>query len=209
MDNHLLTPPYNIILWKPITYPTVKRGMYLISTNGLIWSNYAQCYMQSFLINSGYLVVNLRLEEGGAKKFLIHRLVAYEFCNPPENFLSKEVNHLNGNKTINTNQNLEWVSKSDNMIHALETGLSSCHNETHYMSKLTNNQVIKICECLSIGMKYKDILKEIGLDPDIPNNHDLIGNIKRRIAWKNISQDYDFSAHDQAFKTRKFRKFND
>lgn len=201
-------PPYTILVWKPLTYPGIKKGMYQISSTGLIWSNYLQNYMHTYLINSGYLVVNLRLEEGGATKFLVHRLVAYEFCNPPMDLSSKNVNHINGNKTSNFDVNLEWVTKSDNMLHAVETGLCNIRNENNYMAKLTNDQVRVICECLSKGMKYKDILVKIGLDPNVDNNHDLIGNIKRRIAWKNISQDYDFSAHDQAFKSR-FKKFND
>ena len=39
---------------------------------------------------------------------------------------------------------------------------------------------------------YKKIISSIGLDVNNPNNYDLIGNIKRRITYTDISNNYVF-----------------
>lgn len=41
----------------------------------------------------------------------------------PNIFLKKEINHINGIKTDNRLENLEWVTVSENRIHAFTTGL--------------------------------------------------------------------------------------
>ena len=58
---------------------------------------------------------------GKTKKFDIHRLVAQEFIANPEK--KSQVNHKNGNKLDNRVQNLEWVTGSENIKHAINTGL--------------------------------------------------------------------------------------
>lgn len=68
----------------------------------------------------GYL--RLQLTRDGAKKnFFVHRLVAGAFLDNPEQL--PEVNHRDGNKKNNIVTNLEWVTESDNQIHAYDTVL--------------------------------------------------------------------------------------
>jgi len=48
--------------------------------------------------------------------------VAYEFCSPPDDFKSMQVNHKDLNKTNNNYLNLEWVTQSQNMKHFMKNG---------------------------------------------------------------------------------------
>lgn len=57
------------------------------------------------------------------KKYPIHRLVAEIFIPNLDN--KPEVNHIDGNKHNNRYDNLEWVTTSENRLHAYKTGLQT------------------------------------------------------------------------------------
>ena len=69
--------------------------------------------------NCGYLRVRL-YGKNECRRFSIHRLVAEAFIDNPEN--KPEVNHLDGNKTNNNVENLEWATSKENMRHSILLG---------------------------------------------------------------------------------------
>ena len=72
--------------------------------------------------SSGYENVVLCKEEK-KQTFTVHRLVAETFIPNPEN--KKEVNHIDGDKTNNRVENLEWNTRSENALHAYKINLQS------------------------------------------------------------------------------------
>lgn len=71
--------------------------------------------------NCGYMRVGLR-DGNNQKDILVHRIVAKAFVAGFRDDLV--VNHIDGNKKNNNSSNLEWVTPSQNSIHAFNKGLS-------------------------------------------------------------------------------------
>ena len=76
--------------------------------------------MKPFTDKGGYLRVKLL-----GKTCKVHRLVAQAFIPNPEN--KPTVNHINGIKSDNRVDNLEWASHTENTRHAYDTGLKCGH----------------------------------------------------------------------------------
>lgn len=77
------------------------------------------------------------------KAHCIHRLIAVTFLGavPP----GMEVNHKDGDKLNNRPENLEYVSRSENMKHCFRSGLwRSPTGDRHHMAKLSQEQVDRL-----------------------------------------------------------------
>jgi DNA-binding XRE family transcriptional regulator len=111
-------------------------------------------------IDKGYFRVNL-YKNGKLKRIAVHRLVAIAFI--PNQEEKPQVNHINGIKTDNRLENLEWVTLSENMIHAYKENLLVRKGEKHTQNKLSVSNVIEIRNLLSQGVKQDEIAKKYGV----------------------------------------------
>jgi len=102
----------------------------------------------------------------------ISRLVAQHFIDNPLN--KAEVNHIDGNKLNNDVSNLEWCTRSENLLHSIRIGIRP---KPLGNRKLTQKQVDKIRTL--IGTKTHEALaKDFGV------KYSTIAHIKRNSRWK-------------------------
>lgn len=150
--------------WKDLVYMDVEMPGYEVSSYGRIRNKKTgKIYKESVAGRSGgYAVARIRdpygnkTSSGSRVKSLsiyIHRAKAEAFI-PNVNNLPF-VNHIDGNKRNHDLYNLEWVTQSENQIHALTHGLSSCYGDTHHWAKLTKDQIEEIKTLKGTGSTAK------------------------------------------------------
>lgn len=171
-------------VWKDI--PNYE-GMYQVSNLGRVKSLERFVYfndtgrtvkeriLATRLNKSGYSISALckgNKMEGKA----VHRLVMLVFVGDSE----LEVNHINGVKTDNRLENLEYCTRSENNQHAYDTGLRKANKgEDNGLAKLTTADA----ERIKYGHKdinQSAIAKMYGVDKA------LISRIRLGKSWKHI-----------------------
>lgn len=128
----------------------------------------------------GYVAIALTIKDRKLQTG-VHRLVAKAFISNPDN--KESVNHINGIKTDNRVENLEWCTNQENSDHAVRIGLKNGNweiGENNPGVKLSEIIVLEIRKLYIEGMKQVDIGKLY--DIDTANIHCIV----RRKSWKHI-----------------------
>lgn len=127
-----------MVEWRRIeNYPS-----YEVSDDGFVRGKRGK--LNPFPDKQGYSQVKLSNIEG-RKNQKVHRLVATAFIPNPLNL--SDVNHKDGKKSRNPVDNLEWSTRSDNLLHRSRV-LGVGVGEKHHHSKLTTQQVLIIRESI-------------------------------------------------------------
>lgn len=137
---------------------------------------------------NGYNYVSIKVD-GKFVSRRVHRLVAENLISNPNNL--PEVNHIDGNKSNNCVENLEWVTSSQNKIHSVNV-LGNNVGVAHGMATIGEDTVHEICKMLSSGYQNTYIAEKLDVSVDI------VIHIRGRKTWTNISKDYKFPAKSRA-----------
>jgi hypothetical protein len=124
---------------------------YSIDEKGRVWSHVIQRFIKHQMNRYGYLTV--KLSNNGKKMHKsVHRLVAEAYLDNTEN--KKEVNHIDGIKTNNNLENLEWATRSENAKHSWNNGL-----QKHSQKRLdaVREKISIIVLDLQTGVYYNSI----------------------------------------------------
>lgn len=131
----------------------------------------------------GYREVILSYYPNLQKQVLVHRLVLSTFA-PIENMELYQVNHKNGNKLDNRLENLEWCTRSENILHAYETGLEQKRcGENHHAHKLTEEDVKYIKH---VYIKRHPIYGAVALSRKFNVDRTTIHDIIREKTWREV-----------------------
>lgn len=113
--------------------PVLGYEQYLVSSFGRVYSLKRERLLSQFN-TFGYLHVALYDGRGNQKTAKVHRLVAEAFLQRRSR--KDVVNHIDGDKSHNSLDNLEWCSQSENARHAYASGLKAA----------TNKRAVKVLE---------------------------------------------------------------
>lgn len=163
---------------------------YAITEDGRVYSFNSNKFKLLKEDKAGYLRVYVSANSK-KKWFLVHRLVAMAFIPNIDN--KKTVNHKDGDKSNNHVSNLEWSTYTENLNHAIDTGLRELQ-EFRVDRKLTDDVVHKICKYLDEGFRNIDIANMLGIDKY------FVKNIKSGTQYKDIVSQYNFT---RVVKTRR------
>jgi len=156
-----------VVFSKRKGYREYKNGPWIVEEN---WKPLKQ------VLDKGvgyYLVSTVNYDTEGnrtKKNQFIHRLLGKAFIPNPGN--KAHINHIDGNKTNNSLDNLEWATEQENTQHAVDTRLMTFEHSEKAIIQMTNNYEI-IAEFKSAreatektGIAYQNISKVVrGIRP--------------------------------------------
>lgn len=158
---------------------------YKITEEGFVisYKNKIPKVLKPYKDRDGYYRVQIT-ENKKRKKLLIHRLVALQYIPNLEN--KPEVNHINGIKTDNRVENLEWVTRSENAKHAVAHNL--CKQPKRVNQYTINGDFIKQWNSIKEAKQVLG-LKNAHISQVCQGQRKTAGNFVWRYADKKVKLD--------------------
>lgn len=171
-------------------HPRIKK--ILCSSSGKIINRHTLKEYKGCKNADGYLRTTIN-EEGITFRVIFHRAIAESHIG----ISSLTVNHINGNKTDNRVDNLEYLTRADNVRHACKTGLRNNRSFNVHNSSLDIFKALTLATFHNAGYG-QDLLAEI-----MRMKRSTIGGIVKGKTYKNISFIFNILEKDQHNKYTK------
>ncbi|MBB5040851.1 NUMOD4 motif-containing HNH endonuclease [Shinella fusca] len=171
---------------EPVAWREIEgyQGLYEVSSGGDVRSIQTGRLLAKNLAGSGYVKADL-WKNGKRWQTTVHRLVADAFLEKQ----GSEINHINGIKTDNRVENLEWCSRSENVSHSfyvlskrvrpVEAYNPGTGEKRHYRS---------VCEAARDGFKSSQIYRAL-------KNHN---RTVKGFHWQEVSPPLSLEGEDSA-----------
>lgn len=162
-----------------IMYP--EQSEYLISNLGRVYSTKSKKLL-SLVMSNRYMSFTAWGPNRTRRQVIVHKEVMRLFKGPRPSGLV--INHIDGDRTNNKLNNLEYITQQENMAHAARTGLLS--GEAHRghkngNSKLTDRVVLSIVDEIMSG----SLIEELSTKYHV--HRDTISLILKRKTWTHLN----------------------
>lgn len=175
-----------------ITYPGVRPNYYCINEYGNVYNIKTGKQIVPRRDGKGYLRIQLQSTKTNGRRIevAVHRLVCWEFNGPYNDDEHNLVNHKDGVKDNNIPENLEWCSNSENIQHAIDTGLLVPKR----LYDFDKNIIETACDLIIMGLSNMEIVDYIygGLDIHSEEQTNLaytLAEIRRGKSYRKIFED--------------------
>jgi hypothetical protein len=145
--------------------------------------------IKSYRDKFGYKKVSL-YKKAKQKGLFVHRLLGQAFICNTEN--KPHINHIDHNKKNNSLDNLEWVTRSENIKKAYEFG-KMLKGELSPAASLSNSQACNIIVLLQVrSPKIVSIMTGV--------RKEIVRAIYRRLSWNHMSEHVSFLKPEKTIK---------
>lgn len=173
-------------IWKPIPGFSRYEASNLGNLRSINYKNSGKKVVLKPSFYDGYGQTVLLNDEPKYKNIRVHRIIALAFFGKSD----LEVNHKDGIKSNNRIENLEYVSRSENQLHAYKMALQEpMRGEKNGNSKLTEAQVLEIrAYAKSKGRYYgrKALAEKYGISETYIKEIVNSSRKNRKNAWEHI-----------------------